>query len=149
MLSIDSALFFRELGSAVNLKLFDTGTLNVLRSAIGSASFEDLPLPTQWDGFDPPHVALVESAGNRVFSFLISQTFEDTNELWVRDLDSIQEDAVVEVKHSCYDYRYYRRDRERWAMVAEKKDPFFMDVFQRGEYPLSVPTLDDNWSAFD
>ena len=26
---------------------------------------------------------------------------------------------------------------------------FFEDIYQRGNYPVTVPTLDDNWSAFD
>ena len=84
-----------------------------------------------------------------MFSFLISQPSDDGIELWVRDLDAIQSDAVVEVKHNEFDYRYYRRDENYWSKVAEKKDQFFMDVYQRGDYPVTVPILDDNWSAFD
>ncbi|TFG29649.1 hypothetical protein EU528_09375 [Candidatus Thorarchaeota archaeon] len=129
--------------------MFDTGTYNVLRSAVGSSSFRHLPLPQDWDPFDCPHVALVESTGDRVFSFLISQPTDDGDEIWVRDLDFVEDGTVIEVKHSQFDYKYYRRDGDCWAMVAEKKDPFFMDIYQRGDYPLTVPTLDDNWSAFD
>ena len=129
------------------LKLFDIGTYNVLRSAVGSTSHRNLPLPTHWNPMDQPHVALIESTGDRVFCFLISQLIRD--EIWVKDLESIQDDAVVEVKFSSFDYRYYRRHGDYWAKVAEKKDQFFVDVYQRGTYPLTVPVLDDNWSALD
>jgi len=133
----------------VILKLFDIGTYNVLRSALGSSSHKELPLPRLWDPKDPPHVALVESIGDRVFCFLISHPSDDNGGLWVKELDSAQDDTVVEVKYSRSDYRYYRRNGEYWDKVAEKKDQFFVDVYQRGSYPLTVPTLDDNWSAFD
>jgi hypothetical protein len=133
----------------VNNEMFDAGTYNVLRSAVGSASYKQLPYPTQWNPKDRPHVALVESTGDRVFSFLISQPSDDGVKLWVRDLDAVQSDAVVEVKHNEFDYRYYRRDANYWSKVAEKKDQFFMDVYQRGDYPVTVPILDDNWSALD
>ena len=94
-------------------------------------------------------MALVESAGDRVFYFLLSQPSRDDEELWVRDLDSLQGDVVVEVKHSNSDYRYYRRDGQTWIMVAERRDQFFIDVYEQGSYPMTVPTMDDNWSAFD
>ena len=129
--------------------MFDIGTYNVLRTAAGSSSHRQLPVPTQWDPMDQPHVALVEFIGERVFCFLISHPSDDSEGIWVKDLDSVQDDTVVEVKHSRSDYRYYRRNGEYWEMVAEKKDQFFVDVYQRGSYPLTVPTLDDNWSAFD
>jgi hypothetical protein len=98
---------------------------------------------------DRPHVALLESAGDQVFCFLLSQPSKYDDELWVKDLDSIHGDAVVEVKHNNADYRYYRRDEQNWMKVAEKTGQFFVDVYQRGSYPIAVPTLDDNWSAFD
>ena len=123
------------------LKLFDIGTYNVLRSAIGSSSHRHLPLPEQWNPTDHPHVALVESTGDRVFCFLISQPTDDNDEIWVKDLDSVQDDAVVEVKHSRSDYRYYRRDGDYWAKVAEKKDQFFVDVYHRGNYPTNITYL--------
>jgi len=129
--------------------VFDIGTYNVLRSAVGASSHRQLPLPRQWDPVDQPHVALIEFIGDRVFCFLISQHSDENNEIWIKNLDYAQDDTVVEVRHSSSDYRYYRRNGEYWAMVAEKKDQFFVDVYQRGTYPLTVPTLDDNWSAFD
>ena len=131
------------------LKMFDIGTYNVLRSAAGSTSHRYLPLPKQWNPMDPPHVVLVEFAGDRVFCFLISQYSDDSGEFWVKNLESVQDDTLVEVKHNSSDYRYYRRIGDYWAKVAEKKDQFFVDVYQRGTYPLTVPTLDDNWSALD
>ena len=94
-------------------------------------------------------MALIEFADNQVFCFLLSQPSEDNEQMWVRDLDSIHGDIVVEVKHSNSDYRYYRRDGQTWTMVAEKRDQFFIDVYERGSYPMTVPTLDDNWSASD
>ena len=94
-------------------------------------------------------MALVEFTGDQAFYFLLSQPSMGEEELWVRNLDSIHGDIVVEVKHSNSDYRYYRRDGQNWTMVAEKRDQFFVDVYQRGSYPMTVPTLDDNWSAFD
>ena len=129
--------------------MFDIGTYNVLRSAAGCSSHRHLPIPKQWNPTDQPHVALVESIGDHMFCFLISQPLDDCEGIWVKDLDSVQDDTVVEVKHNRSDYRYYRRIGEYWAMVAEKKDQFFVDIYQRGNYPLTVPTLDDNWSAFD
>ncbi|TFG98966.1 MAG: hypothetical protein E4H14_20555 [Candidatus Thorarchaeota archaeon] len=129
--------------------MFDIGTYNVLRSAVGSSSHRHLPIPTHWNPVDQPHVALVEFIGDRAFCFLISQPSNDSKGIWVRNLDSVQDDTVVEVKHNNSDYRYYRRSGEYWDMVAEKKDQFFVDVYQRGNYPLTVPTLDDNWSVFD
>jgi hypothetical protein len=53
------------------------------------------------------------------------------------------------VKYTSSDFRYYRRDGRNWLKVAEKRDQFFIDVFQRGNFPVTVPTLDDNWSAID
>ena len=129
--------------------VFDIGTYNVLRSAIGSSLYRYLPTPRHWDPKDPPHVALIESTGDRVFCFLISHCVDNCEKIWVKNLNSTQSDAIVEVKHSRLDYRYYRRNGENWTMVAEKKDQFFVDVFQRGSHPITIPTLDDNWSAFD
>lgn len=129
--------------------MFDIGTYNVLRSAVGSSLYRYLPVPKDWDPLDPPHVALIESTGDRVFCFLISQYLDTSEEIWVKNINSIQSDAIIEVKYSRYDYRYYRRNGENWTMVAEKKDQFFVDIYQRGEYPITVPTLDDNWSALD
>ena len=129
--------------------MFDIGTYNVLRSAIGASTYRQIPLPQQWDPLDCPHVALVESTGDRVFSFLLSQPTDEDGEIWVRNLDFVEDGSVIEVKHSRAEYKYYRRDGEFWAIIAEKKDPFFVDVYQRGAYPLTVPTLDDNWSALD
>lgn len=129
--------------------MFDIGTYNVLRSAIGSSSHRELPVPRRWDPIDRPHVALIEIIGDHVLSFLISQPSTDCEGIWVKDLGSVQDDTVIEVKHNRSDYKYYRRSGEYWAKVAEKKDQFFVDVYQRGPYPLTVPTLDDNWSAFD
>ena len=131
------------------LKVFDIGTYNVLRSAIGCSLYRSLPLPTNWNRNDSPHVALIESTGDRVFCFLISQPLDNEEDIWVKELDSLQSDAVVEVKYNQSDYRYYRRNGENWTMVAEKKDQFFVDIYQRGNYPVTVPTFDDNWSAFD
>ena len=128
--------------------VFDIGTYNVLRSAVGASLFRSLPLPNNRNQMDTPHVALIESTGDRIFCFLISQRTED-GEMWVKDIDFVQNDAVIEVKYSQSDYRYYRRNGENWTMVAEKKDQFFVDIYQRGNYPVTVPTLDDNWSAFD
>jgi hypothetical protein len=128
--------------------MFDTNTYNVLRLAAGSSSYESLPTPEYWDPIDQPHVALLESTGDRVFCFLMSQPLLN-NKLWVKDLNYVQNEAVVEVRYNNSEYRYYRRDGHNWIEVAEKKDQFFVDVYQRGEYPLTVPTLDDNWSAFD
>lgn len=145
----DAVSYTHSKSRMVNCRLFDTGTYNVLSSAVGSSSYRGLPVPKHWNPVDRPHVALVESSGERVFCFLVSQPSEDNEEIWVKDLDSIQDDAVVEVKHSNSDYRYYRRYGQNWMMVAEKRDQFFVDVYQRGNYPLTVPTLDDNWSAFD
>ena len=130
-------------------KLFDTDTFNVLRLAAGSTIHKDLPVPKQWNSIDRPHVALLEYTHDRVFSFLISQPSTDARELWVRDLNTLQNDAVVEVKYTSSDFRYYRRDGRNWLKVAEKRDQFFIDVFQRGNFPVTVPTLDDNWSAID
>jgi hypothetical protein len=129
--------------------LFDTGTYNVLRTAVGSSSYRHLPVPKQWNSVDRPHVALVESIGDRVFYFLISQPLKDDGGMWVKDLESLQDEIVVEIKHNNSDYRYYRRDGQSWTMVAERRDQFFVDVYQRGSYPVAVATLDDNWSAFD
>ena len=129
--------------------VFDIGTYNVLRSAIGSSLYRSLPVPTKWNPMDPPHVALIESTGDRVFCFLISEYLDCSEEIWVKNISSLQSDAVVEIKHSSCDYRYCRRNGENWTMVAEKKDQFFVDIYQRGNYPVTVPTLDDNWSAFD
>ena len=129
--------------------MFDTNTFNVLRSATGCSSHKDLPVPKQWNSVDRPHVALVESFFDWVFSFLISQPSEDSKEMWIKDLISVQSEAVLEVKHTNSDYRYYRRDGQTWTKVAEKRDQFFIDIYQNGSHPLTVPTLDDNWSAFD
>ena len=131
------------------LMVFDIGTYNVLRSAVGASLFKSLPLPLNWNQTDSPHVALIESTGDRVFCFLISQLLENGEEIWVKNINSIQHDAVVEVKHNRSDYRYYRREGKNWTMVAEKKDQFFVDIYQRGNYPVTIPTLDDNWSALD
>jgi hypothetical protein len=130
-------------------KMFDADTYNVLRLAAGSSSHRNLPVPKHWNSIDRPHVALLESTGDRVYCFLMSQPSEDNRDLWVMNLDYIQSEAVVEVKHSNSDYRYYRRDYQSWVKVAEKRDQFFLDVYQRGTYAVPVATLDDNWSAFD
>ena len=98
---------------------------------------------------DRPHVALVETSFGQVFCFLISQPSDDNQEMWIKDLNPVQSEAVVEVKHTNSDYRYYRRDGQTWTKVAERRDQFFIDVYQNGNHPLSVPTMDDNWSAFD
>ena len=129
--------------------MFDIDTYNVLRLAAGSTTHKSLPVPKQWNSIDRPHVALLEYTHDRVFSFLISQPSSDERELWIRDLNTVQSDAVIEVKHSNSDYRYYRRDGRNWLKVAEKRDQFFIDIYQRGSHPITVPTLDDNWSAFD
>lgn len=129
--------------------MFDADTYNVLRLAAGSSSHRNLPVPKYWNPIDRPHVALLESTGDRVYCFLMSQPSDDQRDLWVMDLDYVKSEAVVEVKHSNSDYRYYRRDGQNWMKVAEKRDQFFVDVYQRGTYPIAVPTLDDNWSAFD
>lgn len=147
MLSIDDALLKKS--SAVNLKVFDIGTFNVLQSAIGSTLYRNLPVPRDWDEKDIPHVALIDSTGDRVFSFLISHADGNDEEIWVKDIESIPENVVIEVKFNRNDYRYYRRTGNNWTMVAEKKDQFFVDIYQRGDYPVTVPTLDDNWSALD
>jgi len=133
----------------VNLKVFDVGTFNVLQSAIGSTLYRSLPVPRDWSENDIPHVALIESTGDRVFCFLISHADGNDEEIWVKDIESIPENSVIEVKFSRSDYRYYRRTGKNWTMVAEKKDQFFVDIYQRGDYPVTVPTLDDNWSALD
>ena len=133
----------------VACELFDTDTYNVLWLAVGSSSHRNLPVPKHWNSVDRPHVALVESAGDRVFCFLLSQPSENNGEMWVRDLASVQGNVLVEVKHNNSDYRYYRRDGQNWTMIAEKRDQFFVDVYQRGSYPIAVATLNDNWSAFD
>lgn len=129
--------------------VFDIGTYNVLRSAMGRSLYRSLPLPTSWNPNDTPHVALIESTGDMVFCFLISHYLDNGEEYWVKELNSIRNDVVVEVKHNRSDYRYYRRNGNNWTMVAEKKDQFFVDIYQRGDYPMTVPTLDDNWSALD
>jgi hypothetical protein len=121
----------------------------VLHTAVGSSTHRTLPVPKHWNSVDRPHVALVESEGDRVFYFLLSQPPNGDGEIWVKDLESIQGDVVVEIRHNNSDYRYYRRDGKNWTMVAEKRDQFFLDVYQRGSYPIAVATLDDNWSAFD
>jgi hypothetical protein len=94
-------------------------------------------------------VALVEFTGGQVVCFLLSQPSGINEEISVRNLDSIHGDIVVEVKHSNSDYRYYRRDGQTWTMLAERRDQFFIDVYEQGSYPMTVPTLDDNWSALD
>ncbi|MBN2229213.1 MAG: hypothetical protein JW779_06425 [Candidatus Thorarchaeota archaeon] len=129
--------------------MFDTGTYNVLRSAVGASSYRNLPAPKKWNSIDRPHVALVESIGNQVLSFLLSNPKKDTDDLWIKNPDVLQSDAVVEVRYSSTDYRYYRRDSTYWTKVAEKSDPFFIEVYQRGSNPIEVPVLDDNWSALD
>ena len=129
--------------------MFDVGTFNVLQSAIGSTLFRTLPVPRDWSENDDPHVALIESTGDRVFCFLISHAEADNAEMWIKDITSIPENVVIEVKFNRNDYRYYRRNGENWTMVAERKDQFFVDIYQRGDYPVTVPTLDDNWSALD
>jgi hypothetical protein len=149
ILFISALPFYRHQERSGDWKLFDTNTYNVLRLAVGSSSYSDLPIPEYWNSMDKPHVALIESIHEQVFCFLISQPLQDDGKLWVRNLESVQGEAVVEVKHTNSDYRYYRRDGSRWMKVAEKKDQFFLDVYQRGTYPLTVATLDDNWSAFD
>ncbi len=133
----------------VNIELFDIDTYNVLRLAAGATTHKNLPIPRQWNSIDRPHVALLEYTHDRIFSFLISQPSNDEKDLWVRDLNLVQGDAVVEVKHTNSDYRYYRRQGMNWLKVAERRDQFFIDVYQRGNYPVTVPTLDDNWSAID
>lgn len=137
------------MGREVACNLFDTGTYNVLYSAVGCTSHRNLPVPRYWNIVDRPHVALVESVGDRVFYFLLSQPARDNGELWIKDLDSITGNVVVEIKHNNSDFRYYRRDGKNWTKIAEKRDQFFMDVYQRGSYPVAVATLDDNWCAFD
>ncbi|MFX1482818.1 MAG: hypothetical protein ACFFCP_06465 [Promethearchaeota archaeon] len=129
--------------------MFDTNTYNVIRLAAGCSSYRSLPVPRHWNMIDRPHVALMETLPDRVFCFLVSQPSEDNDEIWVKDLSTIQGAIVVEVKHNHSDYRYYRRDGQTWTMVAERRDHFFIDVYQRGNHPLTIPTLDDNWSAFD
>jgi len=84
-----------------------------------------------------------------VFCFLLSQPSRTSEQLWIKDLGCISGDVVVEVKHTNSDYRYYRRDGQSWTKVAEKRDQFFIDVYQNGTHPIAVPTLDDNWSAID
>jgi hypothetical protein len=122
---------------------------NILHSAVGCSSHKNLPAPKLWNSIDRPHVALVESSYDRVFCFLLSQYSHDTKELWINNIDSIPGDVVVEVKHTNSDYRYYRRDRGAWTKVAERRDQFFIDVYQDGNHPIAVPTLEGNWSTFD
>lgn len=138
-----------EIDTEVHNELFDIDTYNVLRLAAGSTMYKDLPIPKQWNSIDRPHVALLEYTYDRVYSFLISQPSNDEKELWIRDLNTIQNDAVLEVKHTNSDYKYYRRHGQNWLKVAERHDQFFIDVYQRGNNPVVVPTLDDNWSAID
>lgn len=70
-------------------------------------------------------------------------------ELWINDIESLRDDVVVEVKHTNSDYRYYRRAGGIWTKVAERRDQFFIDVYQEGTHPIAVPMLENNWSTFD
>jgi hypothetical protein len=93
--------------------------LAFLRSTMGSTSYRRLPVPTQWDAVSRPHVALLDSAGDRAFCFFLSHPSPEDRGLSVAGLRSAEMGTIVEVRHSALDYRYYRRDSEVWRPVAE------------------------------
>jgi hypothetical protein len=113
--------------------------MSFMHSVVGSTAYARLPVPTQWNAVDRPHVALLNSTNDMTFRFLMSNVSPEDNQLSVMDLGFTRTGTMVEVRHSALDYRYYRRDGEIWLLVARVRNRFLMEIYDRPGSPVLVP----------
>ncbi|MHA2135460.1 MAG: hypothetical protein ACXAEN_19230 [Candidatus Thorarchaeota archaeon] len=116
-----------------------------MSSAIGAFLYKRLPVPWKWTSIDRPHVALLVPADREVFRVFLSQPSEQGEELQIKDLDSLPEKSVVEVRHNSTHYIYYRHDKQAWTKVGEARNPFFIEIYRQGSLPTSMVSDRFTW----
>ncbi|MBD3406428.1 MAG: hypothetical protein GF411_09980 [Candidatus Lokiarchaeota archaeon] len=122
----------------------DEGTYVILQSAQGAYACRTLPIPKHWNPISRPHVALLIPDNGKVFKLYLSEpnlecTLEG-NPILVSDFDTIPDRAIIEIRYTCLNYCFYRRDRDIWIKVAEADSPFIIEVFSYGYDSIIVET---------
>ena len=113
----------------------DNDIYRMLQVADGAYTCRILPIPGCWNPITRPHVALLMPSGKKIIHFYLSNpsSSSSSEKLDVASIDQLPPKSVIEVRYSNTDYRYYRRDKTMWVMVAESRNQLFLDVFTQPE----------------
>ncbi len=120
--------------------MIDESTLLIMQSAMGAYTCRTPPIPRKWDSLNRPHVALLIHSDDYIFRVFLSKpsNMPNSNEelLDVSDLESLPQGSVVEIRNDSTDISYYLRENDLWKKVAESKNPFLMEIYSHGSFPL-------------
>ena len=105
---------------------------HALQRASSSVYLRDLPYPREWNPIDRPHVALLLCEDGHVFRFYLSTPCEERRRLHVWNPQRLSIDSLVEVKFNDMDLRYYRKEKNMWALVGEVRNPVFKEFNEHG-----------------
>jgi len=120
----------------------DEGTLLILQSANGAFSCRTPPLPRSWNSVNRPYVANLVSLDRDVFRVYLSTPKRKKGtmqySLVIANLDFLQPQSIIEIRHDNVEFSYYRRDEGIWTKVAESSSPFMIEVFSHGTSPIII-----------
>ncbi len=118
----------------------DPEAYTLLETAVGAFSCRTPRIPRMWTPSTRPHAALLMPLYDRLDRIYLTRPVGsgDECEIEVYDFSTLPEKSLVEIRFNSRHYDYYRKDGITWVKVGHAEDPFVMEVFSAGGFPVVI-----------